>query len=469
MPVDPLQLLLKYDKQIPRYTSYPPAPWFTQDPEAIRATEMVDGSNLTGPWNASLYLHIPFCPRRCHFCGCHTEIGRSGSAIKEYLDTLLLEADLILPRIHPERPVTQIHFGGGTPNAAPFAALKAILERIRSLLSVEPDAEVAIECDPNLITPDRLRELAVMGFTRASFGIQDFNPQVLQAVNRRFPRTAPKELYRLCRELGMSGNNLDLIYGLPHQTAASFRETVDRAIDADPDRISLFPYAHVPWVKGHQAILDGLPMPDGAARLDMAWASREALEHAGYEAIGMDHFAKPSDELAVAAREGALHRNFQGYCHAGRAGQVYALGASAISQLHEGYLQNAKDLEDYQALVRMGRPAWKSGYRMRPEDIAVRQILNGILCAGRADLEEAFDEADVHGDWRRHYLAGSLERLSPCIADGLVSVHDGMVTLLGNGRYVARAVAAAFDPLLAEAPAASPGESAPAPRYSRAL
>lgn len=461
---DPLDLLLKYDKQVPRYTSYPPAPHFNRSPEDIRALAMVDDSNLTGPWNASLYIHIPFCPRRCHFCGCHTEIGRSGSAIRDYLDALKAEADFLIPHIHAERPVTQIHFGGGTPNAAPFGALRELLDLFRSRLSIEPDAEIAMECDPNLITPDRIRELDRMGFTRLSFGIQDFDPRVLNAVNRRFPKTEPKELFRICRDLGMSGNNLDLIYGLPYQNPAGFRETIDKAIDADPDRISLFPYAHVPWIKGHQAILDPLPMPDAATRLKMAWAAREALEQAGYEAVGMDHFAKPSDELAVAAREGTLRRNFQGYCHGGRAGQVYAIGASAISQLHEGYLQNTKDLEDYLALIRMGRPAWKSGYRMRPEDIAVRAILEGLLCAGRADLKAAFDEASVPAEWRRHYLAASLERLQPYLDDGLVAWNDGEVSLLGNGRYVSRVVASAFDPMLAQAP-----ESSAPPRYSRAL
>lgn len=461
---DPVALLLKYDAQVPRYTSYPPAPHFNREPEAIDADGMVEESNLAGSWNASVYFHIPFCPKRCHFCGCHTEIGRSGSAIRDYLDALLMEADLILPRVRRGRPVTQIHFGGGTPNAAPFGALRALLDRVRTHLDVEPDAEIAIECDPNLITPDRIRELDRMGFTRISFGIQDFNPQVLQAVNRRFPKTEPKELFRICRELGMKGNNLDLIYGLPYQTAAGFRDTVDRAIEADPDRISLFPYAHVPWIKGHQAVLDGLPMPDAPMRLEIAWAVREALERAGYEAIGMDHFAKPDDELAIAAREGALRRNFQGYCHAGRAGQVYALGASAITQLHQGYLQNTKDMEDYQALVRLGRPAWKSGYRMRPEDQAVRTIIEGLLCSGRADLSAAFEDSGVTPEWKRHYLAAGIGRLQPLLDDGLVAWNDSEVFLVGNGRYVARAVAAAFDPMLAAA-----REGADGPRYSRAL
>lgn len=460
----PLDLLLKYDAQVPRYTSYPPAPFFTRDPADIHALEMVEESNRQGPWNASLYVHIPFCPKRCHFCGCHTEIGKPGAAIREYLETLLMDADAVLRRIRPERPVTQIHFGGGTPNAAPFAALKALLDLFRTRLAVEPDAEIAIECDPNLINVDRIRELDHMGFTRISFGIQDFNQKVLDAVNRRFPKTAPKELFRVCRELGLSGNNLDLIYGLPYQTPESFRETVEKAVDADPDRISLFPYAHVPWIKGHQAALGALPMPDAATRLRIAWESREALERAGYVAIGMDHFAKPGDELVLALREGALHRNFQGYCHGGRAGQVYGMGASAITQLHQGYLQNAKYLQEYQDLVRTGRPAWKSGYRMRPEDLAVRSVLNGLLGAGRADLGAACEEAGLPPEWRREYLAGCLGRLRPFLEENLLEVRDDEVRLLGNGHFVSRTIAAAFDPMLA-----GKARDAAEPRYSRAL
>lgn len=460
----PLLALLRHDGQVPRYTSYPPAPYFNRNPESIDALGLVDESNSVGPWNASFYVHIPFCPKRCHFCGCHTEVGAGHEAIRAYLETMLAEADLLLPHIDARRPVTQIHFGGGTPNAVPFAFLADLLGAIRSKRAIEPDAEVAIECDPNFISEDRLRELGEMGFNRVSFGIQDFDPKVLYAVNRRFPKTAPKELFRVARELGFRGNNLDLIYGLPHQTPESFRDTIERALDASPDRISLFPYAHVPWIKGHQSVLDSLPMPDAPTRLAIAWESRESLLQAGYVAIGMDHFARAGDELALAVRDGHLHRNFQGYCTSNRAGQVYALGASGISQLHGGYLQNHKDLAQYSEHIRSGRLPWSGGYRMRPEDLAVRSVINGILCAGRADLGAAFAEAEVPTTWRLPYLSGCLERLRPYLDDGLVSLHDGDVRLVGDGIHAARLVAAAFDPLLA-----TKSEGAEAPRYSKAI
>lgn len=463
----PLELLLKYNPQVPRYTSYPPAPYFVQDPEALDAIGLIEESNHAGAWNVSYYFHIPFCPKRCHFCGCHTETGRSGSFIREYMETLFKEAELLVPRIDASRPVTQVHFGGGTPNAVPYARLKALLDILRAHAPLEPDAEVAIECDPNLVTVEKIEELRAIGFNRLSIGIQDFNPKVLEAVNRRFPKTAPKELFRACRDLGFSGNNLDLIYGLPYQTPESFRETVDKAIDAGPDRISLFPYAHMPWIKGHQGALEGLPMPDPARRLEIALGARSALEQAGYQAIGMDHFARRSDELAVAAREGSLHRNFQGYCTAGRVGQVYAMGASAITQLHRGYLQNTKDLEEYRSQVLAGKLPWSGAYRMRPEDQAVRSIITGLLCAGRVDLQSILAEADVSPGWITCYLKECLRKLSPFLEDGLVAIEDGVARLVGNGHYVARSVAAAFDPMQA-----GNGETdtwAPRPRYSKAI
>lgn len=460
----PLEVLLKYNGQVPRYTSYPPAPYFTQDPAVMGALEILDASNRIGPWNVSYYFHIPFCPKRCHFCGCHTEIGRAAGFIKEYLDVLFKEVDLLLPRIDPTRPVTQIHFGGGTPNAVPYAYLETLLDMVRARAPLTPNAEVAIECDPNLVTVEKIRDLARMGFNRVSFGIQDFNLEVLKAVNRRFPKVAPKELFQVAREEGFSGNNLDLIYGLPYQTPESFRETIEKAIDADPDRISLFPYAHVPWIKGHQNVLASMPMPDAATRLSIAWESRGALERAGYQAIGMDHFAKVDDELAIADRNGALHRNFQGYCPADRAGQVYGMGASAITQLHAGYLQNAKDLEDYRSLVLSGKLPWSGGYRMSPEDIAVRGIVNSLLCKGTADVDAICAEAGVGPAWKAGYLAGCRERLRPYQDENLATFADGTCTLVGHGSFASRSIAAAFDPMLTEKP-----QTAKEPRYSKAL
>lgn len=462
-PVSGLEIIQKYNWQVPRYTSYPPAPCFTQSPDNARTLDLIDRSNQVGAKHVSLYFHVPFCPKRCLFCGCHTEIGRPGAYIRNYMESLGRELDLLLPRLDSNRPVTQVHFGGGTPNAVPYGYLDGLLRKIAASLNLEPKAEIAIECDPNLLTLDRIGELAGMGFNRLSIGIQDFDPKVLEAVNRRFPKVAPKEMFRLAHEHGFAGNNLDLIYGLPYQTAESFRTAIDKAIDAGPDRISLFPYAHVPWVKGHQSKLQALPMAGVEERLKIAWESRESLMAAGFVPIGMDHFARPGDELAIAARTHGLHRNFQGYCTSARAGQVYALGASAISQLHEGYIQNVKDLERYFAAVNGGRLSHETAYRMRPQDVAVRNIINGLLCDGEARIAASLDAEGLSAEWKEAYLATAMANLAPLLADHLAVVEGDIVRLTADGHYASRAVASAFDPMLK---AKTPQD---APRYSQAL
>jgi oxygen-independent coproporphyrinogen-3 oxidase len=443
-----LDIIQKYNWQVPRYTSYPPAPHFTQAPAEARTTEMIARSNQIGPRHASIYFHVPFCPKRCLFCGCHTEIGRPGAFIRNYMETLERELDLLIPRIDRTRPVTQIHFGGGTPNAVPFAHLDRLIRKLQGALAVEPGAEIAVECDPNLLNLDKVMELGAMGFNRLSIGIQDFDPKVLEAVNRRFPKTAPKDIFRVARDGGFKGNNLDLIYGLPYQTAESFRIAIAKAIDAGPDRISLFPYAHVPWVKDHQSRLRDLPMAGVRERLEIAWESRESLIRAGFVPIGMDHFALPDDELAIAARTHGLHRNFQGYCASARAGQVYALGASAISQLHEGYVQNAKDLDRYLAAVNEGRLSHENAYRMRPQDMAVRNVINGLLCNGEARLQSSLGAEGPDDEWKREYLEACRSDLAPLMADGLVVLDDDVIRLTEKGRYASRAVASACDPML---------------------
>jgi oxygen-independent coproporphyrinogen-3 oxidase len=454
-------LILKHDGAVPRYTSYPPANFFTEDPAGL-ADELIEASNREPDPGISFYFHVPFCPRRCLFCGCHTETDRSGAFIRAYMETLGLEFRMLTGRLDRERPVTQIHFGGGTPNAVPPGHLREILDLVRARFPFADGAEVAMECDPSLILRPQLQALRAMGFNRLSFGIQDLNPAVLEAVNRRPSRLPPAALVAACRELGFAGVNLDLICGLPRQTPESFAETVREIAAARPDRISLFPYAHVPWIKGHQAALEALPSPTSRERLAMTLAARAALAQAGYEAVGMDHFALPGDELAVARREGTLRRNFQGYAPP-RAGQVHALGASAITQLREGYLQNEKGLEKYMARVRAGELPFAGGYRMRREDMAARDIINALLCQGRVDAPAMLAAHGIAGDAASSYLLESLERLAPLLADGIAEERGGFVRITEAGFPLSRRVAAAFDPR-----AAAPGR-APEARYSRAL
>jgi oxygen-independent coproporphyrinogen III oxidase len=458
-----LEIIKKYNWSVPRYTSYPPAPYFTQSPFEANTTDLIVRSNHVGPKHISIYFHIPFCPKRCLFCGCHTEIGRPGAFIRNYMETLDQEFDILLSKLDHTRTVTQVHFGGGTPNTVPYAYLKGLLDKLRATMKMDPKAEIAIECDPNLLSLDKVRELGAMGFNRLSIGIQDFDEKVLAAVNRKFPKVPPKELFRVAKENGFTGNNLDLIYGLPYQTPESFRIAIEKTIDAAPDRISLFPYAHVPWVKGHQSLLKELPMAGVQERLDIAWESRKTLMEAGFVPIGMDHFARPEDELAIAAKHKGLHRNFQGYCTAARAGQVYALGASAISQLHEVYIQNAKDLDRYLTLVIANHLSHEVAYKMRPQDMAVRNIINGLLCDDEVDVEACLDAENLAPDWKAEYLAEAKTNLAPLIADGLAIMEGSRIHLTENGHYASRAVASAFDPML------NPKEPKSQPQYSQAL
>lgn len=458
-----LETLRKYDWQVPRYTSYPPATSFTGSPEESGTLEMIDRSNRIGPRHVSFYFHVPFCPKRCLFCGCQTEIGRTGGFIRTYMDALQRELELMLPLLDGARPVTQIHFGGGTPNAVPLDYLGKLIHRIRETMAADPRMETAIECDPNLLNEEKVERLAELGFNRISMGVQDFDLRVLAAVERRFPKVAPKDLIRVARAAGFRGINLDLMYGLPHQTAETFHLAIDKAIESRPDRISLFPYAHVPWIKGHQERLAGLPMAGAEERLGIAWESRERLMDAGFQPIGMDHFARPDDELAEAARNGGLHRNFQGYCTSARAGQVYALGASGISQLHEGYIRNARETNRYQELVDSGRLSHEAAYRMRPADLVVREIINGLLCNGTAAVQNCLDSGPSDAGWKASYLEDSLSRLAPLVSDGLAVYEKGVVRLTEQGHYASRAVASAFDPMLSRE-----GETG-GHRYSRAL
>ncbi len=454
-------LLLRYNQQTPRYTSYPPANHFTTDWTSETAEQMVRESNQVGARNMGFYFHIPFCPKRCLFCGCNTEIGRSGAFIKHYMQTLPIDLERMAGLLDPKRPITQVHFGGGTPNAVPLSYLGELLERLREHFSFAPNAEVAIECDPNLLTHEKLEALSSMGFNRVSYGLQDFNTDVLEAVNRKFPRIHPRDLVTQSRALGFKGINIDLIYGLPRQTIESFRETIAHMLEANPDRISLFPYAHVPWMKDHQTQLEAHGFPTPEERLVMATESRAALERAGYVPIGMDHFAKPDDELTHALRHGTLHRNFQGYCPGELAGQIYAVGASAISQLHNGYLQNARDTQDYLSKVEQGGLAVSHGYRMKAEDQPVRAIIGDLLCQGVADLDQVLRDHKVPAPWADEWKAQGLSRLQPYVQDGLVECRGNRVLITARGLPLARLIAAAFDPLTAK-----PAETK---RYSQAV
>ena len=442
----------KYDRPAPRYTSYPPATAFADYDSPGRYAALLADSDRRSPSHLSLYFHIPFCPHRCLFCGCHTEIGTPAGQVMGYLDALGREMEAMARRVDPRRKVTQVHFGGGTPNAMPFERLRGLLDRARRQWFLAPDAEIAVECDPSLLNPARVRDLAGMGFTRLSFGVQDFRPQVLQAVERRIPRIPIPDLVAAAHDAGIASVNLDLIYGLPYQTPDSFLSTLESAVAAGADRVSVFGYAHVPWVKGHQSALERHPMPGARERIEIALATRRFFREAGFEPIGMDHFVKTTDELARAKRAGELHRNFQGYSSRRHTGQVYAFGASAISQFARGYGQNLKSMDAYARAVGRGDFPLEKVYFMDEEEALVKSAIDALMCYGRVDFAEVCGRADLPAETIGGYLRGCRERMEPMLGEGWVSWENGALELAEEGWPFVRQAAAALDPLTAKAP-----------------
>ncbi len=438
-----------YERPAPRYTSYPPATAFIPYDSPSRYAALLADADGTEPSNISLYFHIPFCPHRCLFCGCHTEIGTPGSRVLAYMDGIGKEMEAMAKCVDPRRQVTQIHFGGGTPNAIPMPVLRKFLGRVRRQWFIAPNAEIAIECDPSLLDPDRVIALAGMGFNRISLGIQDFRPQVLAAVERRLPAHPIAELVSAAHGSGIGSVNLDLIYGLPLQTPESFEATLETAIETGADRISAFGYAHVPWVKGHQSALERYPMPDAATRLNIARASRRFFRENGFEPIGMDHFVRKEDELARAKAASELHRNFQGYCSLRHTGQVYAFGASAISQFTHGYGQNRKDLDGYLEAVDKGESPLSKVYYMNARDIMVRAAIDSLMCYGRLDFAELLEDTEGNPGALGDYIRYSRSQMEPLIEDGWVEWENGILRLTEEGWPFVRHAAAALDPVSA--------------------
>jgi oxygen-independent coproporphyrinogen-3 oxidase len=441
------EFLKKYDKPGPRYTSYPPAPYFTRDFNNSKWIQLLKGSN-EGRGNISLYFHIPFCPRRCLYCGCTTESCADKGLIRSYHEALLREMDLVFDFLDKQRPVSQVHFGGGTPNFFPVKFLRALLERVKADFQFSPESEIAIECDPNLLSYGKLAGLRDMGFNRISLGLQDFNREVLNAVKRKFPSIHPRDLIKKSRDLGFSGINLDLIYGLPRQTPDTFKQTLERTVNADPDRIAVFGYAHVPWQMAHQKALENMGLPTPVQRIRMAVHAHNILVASGYVSIGMDHYSKPDDALAVALRNGMLHRNFQGYCTRETTGQVYAFGASGIYQLYKGYAQNYKQTRTYiQSITRREWPL-ERGYFMSGENIFFREVINSLMCRGKLVMKDLAEATAMTPSSVRKKLSPGLEQIEDFIEDGMVVRKGDDVEVTPKGWLVVRCIAMLFDPLL---------------------
>jgi oxygen-independent coproporphyrinogen III oxidase len=440
-----VDILKKFNQPGPRYTSYPTAPVFSDKFTAEDfKREIIETNAETNPTDLSLYFHFPFCDTLCYFCGCNMMVTQKREHISEYNDYLKREIDLLVPLISASRKVEQMHWGGGTPTYLTPDEIRDIGGYIRERFDFADDIEASVEIDPRGLTREHMEALREVGFNRTSFGVQDFNPQVQEAVNRIQSEELTRQTVAWARELGFQSINLDLIYGLPHQTLESFTETVEKIIDISPDRIAVFNYAHVPWLKKHQVMIKAEDLPSADERLQILKMTIEKLMAAGYEYIGMDHFAKPTDELAVAQKNGTLYRNFQGYST--KAGcDVYAFGLSAISQFRDIYAQNIKRLPDYYKRVDAREPATHVGYRMTFDDHVRKETINQLMC--NLEIDKRAIEAKFGIDFE-DYFAADTPKLKVFLDDGLLANTADKIRVIGSGILVIRNIAMCFDAYL---------------------
>lgn len=440
-----IDLLKKYDRPGPRYTSYPTAPMFSNAFTATEFSGEIASSNAPDSTaDTSLYFHFPFCDTLCYFCGCTMLVTRDRNRIEEYNRYLKREIDLIAPKIAHGRKAVQVHWGGGTPTNQSPDQIRDIGAYINKAFAVSDDAERGVEVDPRELNKDHIVALRDAGFNRMSMGVQDFDDHVQKAVNRIQPESMSREVYGWARELGFHSINLDLIYGLPFQTMHSFEKTVRKVIEFAPDRIAVFNYAHVPWLKAHQKLIQPSDLPTPDQKLQLLKMTIELLSANGYVYIGMDHFARPQDELAVAQKQKTLYRNFQGYSTKSGA-DLYGFGMSAISHFQNIYAQNTKELREYYRALDAGVPATRVGYRMTPDDHIRKYVIMRLMCDLELDCRAVERQFGIDFE---EYFAASLLKLQQFVDDGLVSVTPDRITIIGAGRLVLRNIAMCFDAYL---------------------
>ncbi len=435
------ELIKKYDKQIPRYTSYPPATEFTPNfTETDYRKAIARGNTRQSP--LSLYFHIPFCEELCYYCGCNKIVTKlKDKVVPTYLDYLYKEIDSISPLIDKKRKVNQLHFGGGTPNYLNAPEIEDLWNKIHQHFTFDKEAEISLEVNPQYLDKNYILFLRNLGFNRISFGIQDFDPKVQKAVNRVQPEEMLFNVINWMREAGFEGVNVDLIYGLPYQTATSFRETVEKTIRLNPDRIALFNFAYLPSIIPAQKKLPSEALPPASEKLSMFQMTIEELEKGGYLFIGMDHFAKPNDELAVAQENGVLHRNFQGYTTKPES-DLISFGLTSITMLHDVYVQNYKGLKEYYQAIDEGKFPINIGYELTPTDILHREVIKELMCNFR--LNKRTIESKYNIDFDR-YFASALEQLKSQEEDGLVTLLPEAIEINPSGRLLLRNIAYVFD------------------------
>ena len=455
-PNDAARLVAHYDGRVPRYTSYPTAPHFSS---AI-------GANVYASWLAalpseaklSLYLHVPFCDRLCLYCGCNTSVVRLESSHRAYAALLLREIDQVALKVGRRAAVSHVHWGGGTPTSLPGDCLIDVMDRLRERFAFDKDAEIAIELDPTSLPPDRREALGPMGVTRVSLGVQDLEPSVQRAIGRLQSYEETKDCADAARRLGVGSLNLDLIYGLPLQTAEGVARTARRALDLKADRVAVFGYAHVPWMKRHQALIPEEQLPDPVARFAQLNAIHRVLtQEGGYVAVGLDHYALPSDAMAKAAAARRLRRSFQGYT-TDAAPVLIGFGASSIGSLPQGYVQNAPTAAAYAGEIESGRLATVRGIALSADDRLRRDVIERVMCDLEVDIDAVAAERHASSAPLKAAVADGIARFEE---DGLASWDGRRVAVSERGRPFVRSVAALFDAYLSR--------QSDGPRHSQAV
>jgi len=440
-----LDLLKKYDQPGPRYTSYPTAPYFHEGIDYSEYINHIEQDNrLINNPDLSLYFHLPFCDTLCYFCGCNMMVTRNYDKIDRYIDYLEKEIILLKQHIDEDRKIIQLHWGGGTPTHLSPAQILRLGKIIHDNFEFKTDAEVGVEIDPRELTLDHMKALRDMGFNRCSMGVQDFDPVVQKTVNRLQPEDITRQTVDWSKELGFKSINLDLMYGLPFQKTVSFSKTIDKVLSMNPDRLAVFNYAHLPDMIKHQKLIKDEWIPPREEKLQLLKLSIDKLSDAGYTYIGMDHFAKPDDELTIAMENGTLYRNFQGYStHAGI--NLFAMGITSITMLSDTYMQNVKNLKDYYRLIDQNKLPIMRGIILNNDDIIRREVITELMCNFRLKKEKIEKKYGLHFD---SYFAEALEHLVSLEDDGLVEIKSDQITVTNSGRLLIRNIAMKFDAYL---------------------
>lgn len=455
----PITLLQKYDRPGPRYTSYPTVPEWTESVGPHQYKAALQKASQTPAEPLSVYVHLPFCEKRCYFCACNVVIPTRKRNSNDYLEVLYREIENTSALLGARNKIVQLHFGGGTPTFLSVSQFATLLDKLECAFVFSADAEISIEVDPRVTTDEQLKYLRSRGFNRVSMGVQDFNPVVQKAINRIQPYEQTRHCVDYSRELGYAGVNIDLIYGLPHQNVAGFTETIDEALTLRPDRVALYSFAYLPESMKHQNLIKPIDLPELEVKAALFSTAHGMFSEAGYQHIGMDHFALPGDELSLAQNNGKLQRNFMGYTTK-VSPDLIGLGVSGIGYVSDTFVQNHAKLETYQESIQNGGFATHRGLKLAKDDLIRQYVISSIMCNFKLDFQKLQEKFSVSF---HDYFSAEFDQLGPFTADGIIILSDDSLCVTALGRTFVRNVSMIFDAYLRSKPAAD------RPAFSRTI